>query len=225
MQELISAFYNAIGQGNPELAQQIHDEGYSFDDKKYKPFTYSRLYAHNKCVTSEGIIFYDEVFWQITSAVQDIVKAVMYGISKNGYVKAKDIILPVESISIVPEPQFDKESYTCKTLSPVCISHKKIINGKPSKIFIEPENPLFSIIARNNLIRKARALGINIGGEENIIIYPSDMRLYTVTFRKSKMRTYTGTFTIKGSQNLIRLAYLSGLGEKTGQGLGMFVIM
>lgn len=210
---LSSAIYAWMRSGNEEIAAKYH---YS---KDLKPFTFSEIFAHG--INDNGSLkLTDEVgFLIFSSCFNEIVEAVVTGALGTGELRIKDASFPIVSIEVLKEPEFTG-NMRFKTLSPIVVS-KKIKKGEKDDHWeLYPKDKEWYVLLERNLKKRLRLFT----GEE----YSGKINIRVLKFIKGKRYRILGgyvraskiIFEISAPQNIIRIAYQSGFGERTGQGFG-----
>lgn len=209
--------YSLLRRESEEFARWLHQEGTMAEKKRYKPFTFSLLYPAKRRIHRKGLKISGEVRWFISSPVplvcqllaQELLRASLYlGPHKIEVLKIKSF----------KTPSFPSPSYF-STLSPISISTANKEGEKLRKRFLSPEDELFPLLLRENLLNKADALWLPRGEVEIEVKPPFRSRLFKI--KGIDIRGWDLELSIKGAPHLIRLAYDVGLGEHNACGFGM----
>ncbi len=212
---LSSAVYGWMKEGNEEIAARYH---YS---KGLKPFTFSEIYLKGSKAEGEELLIKDE-FASLTfsSIFPEVVEAVVSGALSSGKLSIKDVDFQLTGVKVLEEPEFTGRM-RFKTLSPVAISVKE--NGK--KRYLYPTEVEWYVYLEKNLRKRYR----DFLGEE----YSGRVEIKLIRMSKAKRYNILGGYVraakvemeIRGSPEIIRVAYQSGIGEKTAQGFGCLEVL
>ncbi|GBD08606.1 hypothetical protein HRbin22_00847 [Candidatus Thermoflexus japonica] len=215
--------YAAMARGLPQVAHQLHEEGWSHPEgRRYKPLTYSWL--HGLKPDGSGLWAQGGVTWWVSSPIPAVVEALALGLLIEPEVRLGPYPAVVERIQVEPTPPLG-EALTCTTLSPITISTgERRADGKLVKRYLSPEEPEFARALTENLRRKAVAFyGREIEGDVEIRPHPP-YRSKLVRVHDTDIRGWMLSFTISGHPELIRLGYEAGFGEHTASGFGMVTV-
>ena len=114
-------------------------------------------------------------------------------------------------------------------LSPVTVySTLKKADGTPKTYYYSPFESEFSELLEQNLKKKASILlGKDKVDKYNFTIKPIRVRSNDqkiLTYKGFVIKCWMGEYKIRGSPELHRIAYETGLGSKNSQGFGCFEI-
>ncbi len=213
--------YSALAE-NKELAIEVHDTGYEYLGRTFKPFTFSPL--HGKyVVTGKRICFIDRLEWVIRSADARMINLLGELFLQKGICFGKETIKNVEvRIGLIV---FQDKEILIKMKAPICTYSTD--NDTKQTYFYTPEQIGFYEITKQNAAKRYKAFF----GDDT----PSElvMRPIRVT-RKDKIVTdYKGTmlsgwkgeYYLQGDPKLLTFLYNTGLGSKNAQGFGMFDVI
>ena len=221
--------YNHMVQGfiyknisNKDFREFLHEEGFKDNNRRFKLFTFSRLmgkYEFNK--SKKTITFIDTFDLVVCSIIDDFI---------NDFVKtclfSENLYLNNQKISVIGVETSREsnlgESVKVITLSPVVTYSTVSIEGKKKTIYHSPEDKIFQKHIKENLIKKANAIGEKIDDEyfEIKILDRNKLKENAAYFKDIYIKGYSGTFEIKGNSKLISLALNCGIGVKNPQGFG-----
>jgi len=208
-----------------EYREFIHNEGYKYENKNYKLFTFSKLYGlyrYNK--NDQKIIFNGDVTL-IVSCVEDIFMQYLINtcILSNMPIKILNQQVIIKSVSIVNEKIHQGN---ISFLSPCTVYSTIYNNGKKQTYYYEPIEKEFSDLIKQNLISKYKAYYGQEPSDSSFSIKLLNEKSYKKIITKYKdsyiIIAYDGCFQITGSMELIKIGYDSGLGSKNSQGFGEF---
>ncbi|MFZ5985759.1 MAG: CRISPR-associated endoribonuclease Cas6 [Bacillota bacterium] len=205
-----------------DLARFMHDKGFCYGNRKYKMFTFSRL--HGKFSIDKirkKIVYQSPVNLVVSSCYDDFFIDLSLSLLQRdveiagckAYISRMDIIME--------EP---KNIQKVRMLSPVT-AYSTLNDGRT--IYFSPDNHDFKRIIKENIIKKYIAffkedgIGLNfeidiIGDKYNKVISNYDGFI---------IEGWMGDFVLKGSREMVRLAYDVGIGGKNSQGFGCFELL
>lgn len=226
--ELVQGFiYNHISK---ELAQWLHDEGFAYEKRNFKLFTFSRITGKFNIDSRRGTIeFMSPSKLTVSSPIErftqelanEMVKSNNLRLGKNRvYLKQLDVESPLD---------FSYEM-KIKMLSPVTIySTLQKADGSSKTYYYSPFESEFSLLLEANLKKKASILLENDKVDEySFSIEPTRVKnrdQKILTYKNFVIKAWMGEYKIKGSPKLHRIAYDSGLGGKNSQGFGCFEVI
>jgi CRISPR-associated endoribonuclease Cas6 len=199
--------YHWLSASDEEFAQKTHDEGYVGGTRNVKLFTFSllRIPRHlRRLDPSSGIMTISpgSVEWWISSPIEDFLKHEVQGLLTQGQgVRIGDALFRIAAVEAAPSPVFSPETRFT-----------------------------FSEAVRRNLIRKYELLHGKPPTDDTLTLeFAQD---YVTERRPTKLRTIRGIqirgveapLTLRGSTELMQIAWECGLGEKNGCGFGMIEV-
>lgn len=228
--ELSSAIYRILSNGDSEYAKWLHDNGFESDNKKFKLFTFSRLivpYGIDK-ERARLILKSNKLEWYITFLPEKSTKEFIQGIFSNQQFIIADYIsgaaFKVVEIQIVSDLNYTSNS-VFETLSPICISQK---NERGKADYLSPSHPLYTKAILTGLLSRYHVYtGTSYKGETFCKLHVlTEPRSSLVTIKKgtkaeTRVRGFLYRFRIELPEELMLIAYESGIGEKGSLGFGM----
>jgi CRISPR-associated endoribonuclease Cas6 len=221
--------YRTIGNASEEFAAALHDKGFEADRRRFKLFTFSRLFAKRSRVIGDQLMLESpEVSLQVSSPVGDFIEHFVSGLfqSEQFNIAGSEFTL-AEAETIAPPELSERMKF--RALSPITES----VRDEQNRVrYLNLEDDWSEIIKRN-LARKYEALY----GRE-----PVDARLrwewdlgYIAEAAKRnrrpsvlievsdgiKVRGWLLPFTVEGSKELIEIGYEAGFGKSNAMGFGM----
>lgn len=219
--KIIQGFiYNNIM--DKDLAKFIHDSGFTFNNRKYKMFTFSRLNGSFKINKElKKIVYQSPIKLVVSSCYEDffidlslslIQKEVRIG-NKNANISKMEII--------IEDPAACQK---IRMISPVTI-YSTINDGRT--IYFSPENFDFKRLIKENIIKKYRAFYKDDQKEIFFDIQPCGRKYNRVISKYDDfiIEGWLGDFMLKGDKDIIKLAYDTGIGGKNSQGFGCFELI
>lgn len=208
--------------GDESYSKFIHDTGYQCAGRKYKMYTFSRLKGNfDFDRVKKRIRFDDNVNLIIASADDRFLSYLVNNVIKNDRVNLVNNIGTVESVECRKDEIGEDE--IVETESPI-VNYSTFDNGLGKKTYYySPDEKEFSVFSRNNLIKKYNALYGRDPENSDFSIEPfqsSRIRQSVVLYKGFIIKGWRGRFHIKGSKELMNLAYNTGIGSKNSQGFG-----
>ncbi len=205
------------------LRKFLHDEGFVFEKRKYKPFTFSNLKGKYE-ISGKKIVFYSSADVILSTFSKDLAEAIAETFAKSQTKKLGDNDVEIEWIKLMADPDFEKVSIF-ETLSPITVySTLKSEDGRKYTRYYDKKDPEFARLIYENLLKKAKSVyGLDLKEEKfelrNVGAYdPKDQK--HVKFKGFTIKAWNGRFKMSASAELKRVAYELGVGAKNAQGFG-----
>lgn len=221
--------YNKIIQGfiyrnimDKDLAQFIHDKGFSYEKRKYKMFTFSRLQGNFVIdKVRKKIIYQSPVQLLVSSCYDDFFIDLSLSLLKRD-IKIADQEAYISRMDIIVEEP--KKNQEIRMLSPVVV-YSTLSNGRT--VYFSPYNNDFQRIIKENLLKKYKAFyKENITDIDFEIDIVSDKYTKVISnYEGFIIEGWMGDFVLKGSEDIMKLAYDTGIGGKNSQGFGCFELI
>lgn len=225
---LTSLIYRIIYRSSHKFSSFLHNHGFEFKGKHFKLFSFSQLLFEKKIRENENLISLgSNIDWLVCSIKDEFVQHFIDGLFKKPeIILGKEILIP-QKVETIALPQFNGSNrFTC--LSPITMSTKVERDGKLHMHYLNIEEPAFKEKIKENLITKYCLIyGKEPGNPDFEMEFDRDYlkrgknisRL--IDFKGIKIRGYTVPFTLKGDQELIKVGYKCGFGDKNSLGFGM----
>lgn len=211
-----------------KLSRFLHEKGFIDGKRKFKGFAFSRLLSSGrKVLSNRKEIFVKPPFVLVVASPVDIfIESLAEKILKRNNLSLNQNKVYVESINVHVLPKFEN-SVTAKMLSPITVySTLNKPDGGKKTYYYSPLEREFSELIVANLLKKHRAYyRKNLNG--SLVVEParvSNRDEKIIFYKGTVIKGWMGTYKLKGSPELIRLAYDSGIGSKNSQGFGCFKI-
>jgi CRISPR-associated endoribonuclease Cas6 len=232
--ELLLPFhYNEIIQGliyrllDKAIAEKLHDEGFILGKRKFKLFTFSRLFGRFKR-EGENLKFFSPFKFYLSSPYNEMVESLVLNLLKTPEIKILENKVIVESVEVVASPVIKRE-VTVKMLSPLTVYSTLLSpDGKKKTYYYHPKEKEFSQLVKENLFKKYKAFYGKIPPSEEFHIEPlgiSNKNEKLVIYKGFIIKGWMGKFRLRGNPELIKFSYEAGLGAKNSQGFGMWEIL
>ena len=225
---LASAIYRFLRESDPEYADFLHQNGYEVENRRFKLFTFSQLMAKQREIRGEQIHFRSPLTWYVSSSQEPFLENFAATLMQTGILQVERHRLRVQDVEVLRQPRFGPQM-TFRCLSPITMSTVRERDGKLAKHYCLPDDPQFSELVRQNLIRKYEAVYRHPPEETSFAMTFDqayiDKRKGRVTrlvdYKGIKIRGVVSPFHIIGAPALIRIGYECGFGDKNSAGFGM----
>jgi CRISPR-associated endoribonuclease Cas6 len=224
--------YKVLASADTIYASWLHDNGFRLGGKAFKGFTFSRLMIPEYTVSGDRIrIKSDRIVLYISFLPEKSTEQFIKGIFSEqafriGDVKSR-VAFRVEQVELIASPVFNGE-HVFETLSPLSVSIWEE-NGRIA--YLPMDDPRIKELLWNNLLNRYRAYyeTAYAGSSDfdfQLLNTPKSV-LVTIksgTEQQTRVKGYNCRFRLKAPEELMKIAYESGLGEKGSQGFGMITI-
>lgn len=231
--------YNATVQGfiygnlNGALASWLHDRGHAWGRRRFKLFTFSRLFGRRRRQEEGRIGFEGPVHFYLGAVEAEVLGSLAEHLLREPYVRLGKARCLVEEVAVEPEPQIDDgKPVLAKALSPITAYATLMApDGRKKTYYYSPHEEEWGEAIVENIKRKACSLGWAADPEEDL--KGATVRPYRVKSADQKILRFKGT-VVKGWMGLyelrmprpyLQLAYDAGLGAKNSQGFGMLRVI
>lgn len=228
---LQAAIYRTLAQSDLEFATWLHENGYQQDGKRFKLFTFSNLIVPQYGIDKERerlIVKSDVVTLYISFLPEKSTQQFIQGLFQQQTIQLADYIsgvhFLVREIQVMPPLDYQPDM-AFKTLSPVCISQR---NERGQMDYLSPTDPRYELGILTGLLARYDAIhGQPFSGTPychlQLLNDPKSalVRIKAGTPNETRVRGYRYQFKIDLPEELMQIAYESGLGEKGSMGFGM----
>ncbi len=202
----------------------LHETGYPLGKRRFKLFTYSRLFGK---FNSRGsyIEFDKDISLLISSPIKEFIEEISTSLINNEFIELEINRLKVNSIKFLSKPAIEDSNITIYTLSPITVYSTLYTKDQRKKTYYySPYEEEFSELISANLIKKYRLL-TNMVIDGKVVIKPlKKIREIVTSFKGTIIKGYAGYFTLQGNPELIKVGYECGLGSKNSAGFGMIEV-
>lgn len=229
---LQAAIYKTLAQSDLDFSTWLHENGYQFSkEKKFKLFTFSNLIVPQYGINKERerlIIKSDLVIFFISFLPEKSTQKFIQGLFQQQTIQIADYISGVQfvvrEIQVMP-PLVYHPDMVFKTLSPICVSCR---NDHGRMDYLSPVDPRYELGLLTGLLARYNTIhGQPFSGEPychiHLLSEPKStlVRIKAGTPNETQVRGYRYQFNIDLPDELMQIAYESGLGEKGSLGFGM----
>jgi CRISPR-associated endoribonuclease Cas6 len=240
--ELSAWIYKVLEKASPEFSTFLHRQGYMYENKQFKLFTYSSLEVPRYDIdrTAERLIIRSsEVYLQVSFCLEEAATTFITGLFLNQQLclgdKLSRVDFTVSRVEAMPEPTFNQQMQF-RTISPLCLSTMEERNGRLMPQYLSPDDARFEKLLFDNLLHKFMAapkLAMAAAGGQGSLPEEPVMRLRMlsgykarlITIKKgtpqeTKVKGYLCDFELQAPLTLIEFGYQAGFGEKNSMGFG-----
>ncbi len=210
------------------LAEWLHDEGFRFEKRLFKLFTFSRLYGRRRVFDAERgeIRWRGPVHLRIGSMHHDFMLSFAKHLMRKprvrlGWSTCEVVEVAVERYSVPSGP------VRVQAVSPITVYHTEEVEGRRRTHYYTPFDAAFNEGIRKNLLRKARAFmgeGVALPALPEEVIRPIRVRerdQVVARYKNFWIKGWMGVYELHLPADYFDLAYCAGLGSKNAQGFGM----
>ena len=214
------------------LSEWLHEEGHAYGQRRFKLFTFSRLFGKREA--REGrIAFGSPVHFYLGSVDARVLGSLAEHLLTRPTVRLGSARCRVAEVAVEPEPEIDPaKPVLVKALSPItAYSTLSTPDGRKKTYYYAPQEKEWSEALVANLGRKAKALGREADVDEDLKgawVRPYKVRMTDqkiLDFKGTLINGWTGLYEANLPEPYFRLAYDAGFGAKNAQGFGMVEIL
>lgn len=227
---VIPVHYNYIIQAiiyrnlNKSLANKIHNEGYTFERRQFRMFTFSRLYGRFKR-DNQHLIFDGGITLLVASPLTEILESFAAHLVKKMKIKIGDSYCKIVSIE-VPMPEELTDKITIRTLSPITVyTTLKTFDNQKKTYYYSPFEPDFNRLIHQNLLKKYYVLNKQFFdptvGFTILPLRVSKNNEHIIYYKDTIVKAWSGIYQVIGAPELLKIGFDCGLGSKNSQGFGM----
>jgi len=207
-----------------DKAVRLHNEGYAYEKRRFKLFTFSRILGKIDRNRRNGeLTFFSPVQLIIASPIDWIIHEFAQQLIRSGFLRLGGHVFTVESVNVYHPRKFT-EQVKIRMLSPMTVySTLQKGDGKKKTYYYTPFEKEFSEQISANLCKKYALLFKEVRSE-SIEIKPlfNHNRERIINFKGTVIKAWDGHYLLKGDPDLIQVSYETGLGSKNSQGFGMW---
>lgn len=208
---------------NIDCHKFIHDEDFKAKSKDYKLYTFSKLqgrFTMNR--KNKTITYYNGVNLLISSYDEKFLSNIINTLILKHDIKILNNYLEIDRIetSLI---SIDKSEMNIYTKSPITVYNTFKVDGKNKTHYYSPYEKKFGELIRKSLINKYKSFYGKEPKNKKFSIEPLERKEPKESIILCKgivIKGWNGEFSLKGSKELLNLAYQSGLGSKNCQGFG-----
>lgn len=216
---------------SPIISTKLHNQGFKFERRSFKFFTFSKIIEKGIKTKINGeyfLLFKNSISFIFSSPIDEIVSDLGERSLKEREFNLLKNKIYLSKIRIITTPRIEN-TLKIKFLSPVTIhSTVKLPDGKKRSIYYKPMESPFEDLINKNLIKKFKTLfnrePENIELKIKPILFSFKKNFHLIKFKNTPIEAYDGIFELTGSDELIKLSYDTGLGDRNSEGFGLWDI-
>lgn len=214
-----AAIYELVSSGDEEMGRLLHDEGASYEKRKYKLFCFSSLHGRSR-VRNKRIAFSEYMYFEVRSVNEDFIRVLNSEIRKKG-IRFGEKRYPVEYTK-VRQRQIHQNRIQVRMLSPVTVRVTDPRSGESRSV--APWEDRFPGFINANFQRKYESW-YGVPPEESVgISWTAIDRKkdeYVTRYKGHYVCGWRGTYELTGSPEALTFLYDTGIGSRNSQGFGM----
>ncbi|MCM3053621.1 CRISPR-associated endoribonuclease Cas6 [Caldibacillus thermoamylovorans] len=228
-QQILQGFIYRQLDSDLEFRAFLHENGYKYEKRRFKAFTFSRLFGKTKYnKESKQIIFYGPVTWYIGSAIPKFIQLLGQSLLLKDDLHINYTKISIDEIQYEKEPQIKDNKIMIKMLSPITMySTFENHEGKKLTQYFSPFDPEFSFLIGENSRKKYEAF-FQEAFTDHVQITPVSIQKHDKVVTKFKsiyITAWNGIYELEGPIPMLNFLYNSAIGGKNSQGFGMFEIL
>lgn len=224
---ILPIHYNEYLQGfvyknlDEEIGEFLHNEGFKYEKRKFKLFSFSRIIGNFELLKDKGyIIFKPPISIWFSFGIYEIGLSFIKNISNNRLVLGGNDLV----VSDVNIKKYElKDEIVVKTLSPITTYQTVYENDRKKTLYYSPKDGKFYELIRANMLKKYKT----VYGED----YKGNFefkglrgfKMSIVKYKETIIKAWNGVFYMKGDKKILELALYCGLGAKNSQGFGLVI--
>lgn len=210
---------------DPVYASFLHQQGYTFEKRHFRLFSFSRLLGKYSTQPKEGkISFTGPIKLVVLTPLKPVSEGIINSLIMGKEFRIGDQLLSSTAVEM-DYPEVSKEEVRVRTLSPI-VSYSTMLraDGRKFTYYFEPTEDEFGRIVAGNLYKKLKAWEPDHPAKEedfNFWIQPLDsVKRRIVMYKETVIKGYSGYYLLKGDPEYLQFALNVGLGSKGAQGFG-----
>lgn len=214
-----AAIYELVSFGDAEMGRLLHDEGASYEKRKYKLFCFSSLHGRSR-VRNKRIAFTDYMYFEVRSVNEDFIRVLDQSIREHG-IRFGEVRYPVEYTK-VRQRRINQSRIRVRMISPVTLRVTNRESGESR--YVAPWEEGFSEFIDANFQRKYESCyGISPAENVDIEWVAIDRKKdeYVTRYKGHYVCGWRGTYELTGSPEVLTFLYDTGIGSRNSQGFGM----
>jgi CRISPR-associated endoribonuclease Cas6 len=206
------------------MARFIHDEGFKYESRNFKMFTFSKLLGQYK-IDGKQIKFLNSITLYISSANKKMLQSLFNYLMIKDKVVLLDNDLAIDGIKMHKVNLPDKKRIKLKCLSSI-VTYSTMFKGDGKKFthYFRPHEKDFSRLIYENLKKKHIILnGEKSFADDNFSIKMPKFKSQVTKYKNYIIEGSYGDVFIEGERELIETGIMTGFGSKNSMGFGMCV--
>lgn len=201
-----------------DYADFIHNTGAAAGNSHFKMFTFSSLEGRST-YRNHTLIFHGNIRFEIRSADDYMIDLIEDSVSKNPYIRIDSAILSIVGYE-VHAFVITADTVNIRMRTPVIAR----TTGEDKYVtYYRPDQQMFYQLIYTNALKKYEFVEHDDVPEFSMYPIKVSERDKVVAHYKDMVLTgWKGIYQLRGTSDLINFLYYTGLGERNGQGFGMF---
>lgn len=228
-QVLQGLIYRALNQ-DKDFQSFIHNQGYTYENRKFKLFTFSRLFGKVEFKQDKrALLFKSPITWYISSAIPKFIELLgQEFLLEERFFLFKNIVT-IEQLQYEKTVPIHNQQIKIQMLSPITVysTIQKDNDQRRLTQYYSPFDISFSRLIEENARKKYEAF------YNKPFVGALDIRPLKVQFQDKVITRYkdtiingwNGIYSLEGPIDMLQFLYHSGIGSKNGQGFGMFKVI
>jgi len=226
---ILPKYYNNVLQGfiyrnmDTILADFLHNFGFVYSNRKFKLFTFSKIFGKIKEKGENFITFKPpNIHIYFSSPVNFTTRSVINRVIKSERLRLYNNDVRLEEIDVIEE-NIENGVVDVISLSPI-VAYKTQIGSKRRE-YLSPFDDEFYRLLKENLLKKySLVYGKNYRGKLEISpVKVKENYKKKVIFKGTLIVGWEGLFRIEGKGDILKVALESGLGAKNSAGFGCII--
>lgn len=205
----------------------LHDEGYKYEKRNFKLFTFSRINGKFEINSrNKTINFISPITIVVSSVLDDFINDFGSTLLKKDILFLGNTDIVLKEISAY-KPEINTESVPITMLSPMVTYSTVEVYGKKKTIYHKPDDDVFDKLIYQNLLKKYESFYGKDLEKSRFHIQPlneNKTKQIITKYKEFIIKGWIGEYQLIASPEAIRFAYDTGLGSKNAQGFGCFEI-
>ena len=201
-----------------KYAAFIHNTGAAAGNSHFKMFTFSLLEGRST-YRNHILTFHGNIRFEIRAADDYMIDLIESAITENPYIRIDSAILPISGYEI-HAATIIADTVNIRMRTPVIVR----TTGEDNYVtYYRPDQQMFYQLIYTNALKKYDFLEHDEDPEFSI--YPvkvSEHDKVVAHYKDMILTGWKGVYQLRGTSDLINFLYYTGLGERNGQGFGMF---
>lgn len=210
---------------DPVYAAFLHEEGYRYEKRHFRLFSFSRLLGHYSVQPKDGTItFAGPIKLVILSPLEPVSKGIVNSLIMGREFRIGSQLMIGTAVQI-DHPTVSTDTVTVRTLSPI-VSYSTVVraDGRKFTYYFDPTESEFGRLVADNLYKKLKAWTPDIAVSREDFRFsirplkPAQKRV--VIYKGTVIKGYSGYYLLEGEPEYLEFALNVGLGAKGAQGFG-----
>jgi len=224
----VPKYYNHTLQGffyknmDELLAKFYHEQGYILGNRKFKLFTFSKIFGKLKGENGNHLLYSPpSIHIYFSTPTERTLKSVIRETIRKTYLTLGQETVKLCGIDVI-EVKLEKEiKVLC--LSPIVIYKTK--PGSKRHIYLSPFYDDFYKLLQDNLLKKYQLVyGKKYEGELEIMpVKVKEEYKRKVLFKTTLIEAWEGIYKLSGEEDILKVAIECGLGVKNSAGFGCII--